>query len=813
MTVAENPKQLTDEILRQSLVYDIETWAEYPTDSVTIEKLSYEYATKSPKLPTNPKDPKYASIFTQEIEKRFALLLEKRGTPISIKEDFDTYVACAVVKWIGFYSFREDTYVEIPVTPESRETIRNTFKQYTYYIGANNEDFDEKVCINNRLIDIPENWNDRYVTIDVQKIIGENPHVDGFKMRGKWMGLPCKKYSLGYLAELFKLDVAKGDIDYDIFKKDTWSENEIAEIKKYLHKDVLITKEVFMQLWDFWIPFTEDLSEKNIKNVSWLRSSLASLNYKSICDVFDLPEEYENITDSQREELGGRAIYPLYAVVYDVVDEDAVSLYPHMVGSFSLSGEVTHENKVLDGRNHFGMFKTRGYYPKTQHFLDKHLMDQVKTRVALKKIDKKNKKVYTLKIKCNSFYGMIRSATFKSVHKPNAGYDCCYLGQQVHKFVQKYYEDRGYIIVGGFTDSWFVKRKDGILDVAETKRIADEAVEIMKKDMPFPQETFTIDIECVMKVLLYSWDYTKLEFRKNNYYYVTEKDGKYESHFTGLPIMKDSATEYGMWLFKTFLEPQILGAFEKGEKPTRFSKEYLLGIIQDNLADNMEKMAVQYNCKKAESYAKPESQIQAQLSTAYLYGGAGSVQVIKNKTYGDAGKGDKYCLLEDVDKLQPEDIVVDKVYTELQVFCEEELTDTQRKPIKLQVEQVGDMQLIECGRYTRYIKLLVKYLYEIKQSYPFSSSDMKAFDGITALIEFVDKSEKELQKHFIKTKLNSKKEEVKVFGYKNELFCNIISSVEKRLAEIKYISSNQTSTLFIDRLLNILAKEEREVSE
>ena len=80
-----------------------------------------------------------------------------------------------------------------------------------------------------------------------------------------------------------KLEHQKGEIDYKIFQKNSWTEEEIAKIKKYLSGDVLATKGMFDKLWNYWMPFIELIDEKSVYNLSWIKNSIASLTYKSAC--------------------------------------------------------------------------------------------------------------------------------------------------------------------------------------------------------------------------------------------------------------------------------------------------------------------------------------------------------------------------------------------------------------------------------------------------------------------------------------------------------------------------------------------------
>jgi len=57
--------------------------------------------------------------------------------------------------------------------------------------------------------------------------------------------------------------------------------------------------------------------------------------------------------------------------------------------------------------------------------------------------------IYALKIFLNSLYGIVRSSIFEQVHTPNAGWDCCWLGQQIHKYTEQRMTDFGFETIYG----------------------------------------------------------------------------------------------------------------------------------------------------------------------------------------------------------------------------------------------------------------------------------------------------------------------------------------------------------------------------
>jgi len=58
-------------------------------------------------------------------------------------------------------------------------------------------------------------------------------------------------------------DIGKGDIDYNIFKKDEWSIEEIEEIKKYLNKNIDLTKKLFEWFHKEFEPLMKFLAQKD----------------------------------------------------------------------------------------------------------------------------------------------------------------------------------------------------------------------------------------------------------------------------------------------------------------------------------------------------------------------------------------------------------------------------------------------------------------------------------------------------------------------------------------------------------------------
>ena len=367
------------------------------------------------------------------------------GSEINIRTNFDEYVDKAVVKWFGAYSYKtkQSYYINCCQEPEKAKKLLDSHK---ILVGFNSEEFDYPIIVNNGYT----NLNIRYLNVDCMQILGPNNKINrkgyAFKNRGPLMKYSFKNTSLKHIAEVMKLECQKGDIDYKIFAKNNWDEVETKEIIKYLHNDVMATKQMFDKLWSFWMPFTKLIPEQNIVDLSWIRSSISSLTYKAACYSMDVKPTYGETT-SKKEEMGGRVIEPKYEEQKDVWYVDFASLYPHIMCMFNLFNEQPKSDKLWHGNE---MFEVRGYYDISNiHSLSKSVKARIKERMELKKNSPNDPMEYALKTYINSLYGIVRSAIFEKVHTPNAGWDCCWLGQQIHKYTEKRLKDFGFETIYG----------------------------------------------------------------------------------------------------------------------------------------------------------------------------------------------------------------------------------------------------------------------------------------------------------------------------------------------------------------------------
>lgn len=639
------------------------------------------------------------------------------GSEVSISSNHEDYLNLALVKWVGVYSFKDNKEYYLEVSKD-KEKIKELFETHDTLIGFNSTEFDYPIMVNNGLID--ENKWVRH--IDCMQILGASRYVDKngykYKDRGTLMGYKFKGKSLECMAKEMELEFQKSTIDYKIFKKNEYTEEEKDEIIKYLKNDVMATKGLFDKLFDYWKPFTELISWENVTDFSWIRSSIASLIYKSACYQMGIEPTYGD--KGAKESMGGNVFEPVYEEAENVWYVDFASLYPHIFCMFNLFSEVDKDTKNAWHGNE--IFQTKGYYDVSyEHPLTKVVKKKLEERKNLKENDPDNSMIYTIKIWLNGLYGVARSQVFEKIHTPNCGWDCCWLGQQLQAFVQEELRKLGYEPIAGDTDSLMVLCKT---EEHKDKEYMQQSLKnILKKifeSVPFPVDTFNIDIEAFIDYILFpfseehvvdeeekelirSKDEEKFEFttdedkkkivvnketkkivkkgnkyvtvkkgKKKNYLYLYKKNGKTKLEIVGLPIKKDNATVLGYKIFNSVLKPKILK-----NKRAKFEREYINELIEEYMSkpEALSLCEIEYKVKRYDTYKIPKgktepSGIHAQISKGYFGGNEGVIRLIKNTKFGKAGKTDKYCTLEEAieNKLKPKDLVLDKVYNELEPF-------------------------------------------------------------------------------------------------------------------------------------------------
>ena len=152
--------------------------------------------------------------------------------------------------------------------------------------------------------------------------------------------------------------------------------------------------------------------------------------------------------------------------------------------------------------------------------------------------------------------------------------------------------------------------------------------------------------------------------KKKNYLYIT-KDNKIK--FKGLPIMKDNSSKLSTLVFDKIIKNNLLNGIVK------INTKQLRTILYNELEKDLSTAGLLYRTKKSNLYGD-QSCLYAQISNKY---GPGKHLLLANNKNIGVGKQKKYCTIKEFkdNGLTLEDINLDKTFSELQIFSENDITD------------------------------------------------------------------------------------------------------------------------------------------
>lgn len=556
----------------------------------------------------------------------------------------------ANLKWIGCYSYLDKEYSFF--TYKEKKDFKNLLLRHKYIIGFNNKQFDQ-VVINNWF---EEDMFEYKIITDLWEILA--PKGDrgfGFynKNRLPQMGIKLKNYKLKTIVDALKLDEdSKGEIDYEIFKKNEWTNEEEKEIRKYLKQDVIITKKLFEWLQEQFEPLKKLLSLESQRKLKHLRVGLSSLGYEIICNKSGLKMEWE---DKRPENLksfsGGHHIENRSVCTKgNIVSIDFTSAYPHALIMGNLFSPV---EKGWDGKDFYNI---KGIYNnKKQGKVEIALKNMFLERLKAKKNGDKPKSD-SYKIIINAVYGTLGNYRFKSIYNPVAAADCTSIVRTWLKKLSKTLEENGFYIIYGFTDNIFIKIPEG-LNKEELMFIVEEFIEEVKQTIPFSMDTFGLELEKELKMIWFA--------AKNCYLYVTN-DNKIEYKST---LLNMNTPQLIMNVFNNYMKPKIIKELE-----VNFNEKNLRQEIKKELEKDLKLSVIEYNVGSLNSY-KVKTSLHYQISKKYGIGkhflipnlkevGVGKSKSTKNKI------GVRYCTIKEFKEngLKIEDIDIFQLIKHLKPF-------------------------------------------------------------------------------------------------------------------------------------------------
>jgi len=446
----------------------------------------------------------------------------------------------------------------------------------------------------------------------------------------------------------------KGKIDYKIFQKEKWTEEELKQIEKYLKQDLNLTK----QLWNFLInkfdSLKEYISEKDAKRFKHITMSSGAYGYKVICHLLGLKEEYDDTPNNPKYE-GAYVMQPKEETVRgNILYFDFASLYPMMYihnNLFSPNCDCCSQEEKWHGNENF---KMGGYYCSKQQGKIENLTKEFYMKRKLYKADK-DKRQFAIKIFLNSLYGISAKPSFKNLYYKHTASDCASLARQCINFAIKKFEDNMYDVIYGDTDSVIIKLKP-YQKTELCKQLAEDISIKISKQFPFPFDEFNLKVDDELKYLQF-FKGRDGQLNKKQYLYVTNDD---KLEIKGLDIIRKDCSNLSLKIFDE-LKSDIIKNLD-----CKFEEK----LIKDRINNIIEKdkviIAKRFNIRPLKDY-------KSKTSIYYLIGekyGDGEIFMIKNYKIG-AGKGIKYCSIDEAKNLDIIDLNLEDVYKELGCFIKD----------------------------------------------------------------------------------------------------------------------------------------------
>lgn len=320
----------------------------------------------------------------------------------------------AKLRYFGAYSYVTKERYFIRGT-EDLELIQELFTNHDVLVSYNGKKYDHVVLNRYGISHYGKIIVDLYEILADPRLDPKTRERSGGKGRGSFMGLKLNSWSMANVAKALEVGEDKGDIDYNIFKKEPgeWSVAEEQEIITYLDADITLTKRIFERTHKFYFPITEFLDETNISRMTYLTSSVASMAYKIICHEAGLPETYGD-GEKPFDYVGGYVKEPVIEeYVGDVICYDFASLYPSIFRGFNLFSPARPDEEAFEGND---LFHIKGRYKKDKlGIVEQTVARLYKQRAIYKK--QGDKREYLLKICLNCFTPDTEILTINGVKK------------------------------------------------------------------------------------------------------------------------------------------------------------------------------------------------------------------------------------------------------------------------------------------------------------------------------------------------------------------------------------------------------------
>ena len=412
---------------------------------------------------------------------------------INIKEDtliydIETYVIGGRpdsskdrLRIFGCYSYKtKKVYLLTKI-----EDIQKMINNHKYLVGFNNQGTRKEPGYDNPILKREGIKLDYKIIIDLRNIFKKR--AGAMMIKEGMLGDLIMSYSLDFITKLLGLvdkKDGKKEINYDMFKKETWTADESKEIKEYTIRDIEVTKKLYEYVEEYFDSFKEFVNEEDVRKKRYLTSTIAGFAYNAICKAMGWNNQMSN-TMEKVSLKGGYVSYPAGEKFEgNIFCWDFRSLYPHITIQCNLFGRVkgvSSEERWTGG----GMWKVDGAYNKEEL---SNVCKLFKKWYGDRLVYKKNndKREYSIKIILNTgSYGILNTPYYPKVFDATAGRDCPNIGRQWIKYARMVFIEAGYQMLYSDTDSIFII--DPFNDKEKMLKVKDKVINDIKATVPFPQ--------------------------------------------------------------------------------------------------------------------------------------------------------------------------------------------------------------------------------------------------------------------------------------------------------------------------------------
>ena len=367
-------------------------------------------------------------------------------------------------KIFGCYSYKTNKIYLLT----DKEQIQKVINTHKFLVGFNNKEYDNPILQR-------EGFDLQYkIIIDLRQIF--KSRAGEMKIKEGMLKDLLMRYSLDYITKTLGIvneEEGKIQIDYNLFKKDSWTKEEIKLISDYTKRDIEVTKKLYEWVEKYFESFKAFLTDEDVRKKTYLTDKMAVFTYKVMCKELGVSPDFDIDDEDNKSYTGGYVAYPTGEhFSNNLALFDYSSLYPNIFiqcNLFTSNCKCCTLKEKWSGSN---FFKINGSYCSKE--LGKIEKIYKKFFVLRKKCkEEKNPFEYVYKILLNSGYGITANPKFKHLYNKQAASDCTAIGRDIILYTRKRFREEGYSNVMSDTDSICIQFPEG-------KKISD-AVDLSKK--------------------------------------------------------------------------------------------------------------------------------------------------------------------------------------------------------------------------------------------------------------------------------------------------------------------------------------------